>query len=693
MAGVHLGSALGQIHRLFDEGTLAGLPDARLLERYASDRDELAFETLVKRHGRMVMAVCRGVVDDPNDADDAFQAAFLLLARKAGALWVQDSLGGWLHRVACRIALRVRSDAARRREVERRRGERTGWWYFAAEPCADIHTVLHQEIDRLPERFRKPIVLCYLEEMTYQQAAIHLRLSEGTTRGRLARARDMLRARLNERGVPCAGAGLPVLCGPGRLLAAELLSSTVRAARHFTLGNVVANGIAPATATMLAKQAMRTMMLTKLKTAVGAAILIGMLTWVAAGAAAVGPAPRGAPKASAAASEHRPSPHEPGDKNLETTQSHTGKTEKLSFHGRVTGPDGKPVARASIFTLRVVARETLEPVLRVESAPDGKFQFDVSKSEFDSIVEQGPFASFTVVATAAGLGADWAEMQKPTEGEVSLQLVDDTVPIDGRIVDLQGKPVAGAKISRGRIRAEGPEGIDPYLTLVRDDPFKASNHNFAKNYWTALPGKASAVVTDADGRFRLTGIGRDRIIDIEVEGPAIQSATIHAMTRPGKAISSPPGTFGAMTIYPASFEHFIPPGRALNGIVRDKKTKQPLAGVPVCGQDNNTRTTTDAQGRYTLFGFPKSKSYGLTVLAGDKVPYFVTCMQVPDTAGLEPVTADVECVPGIAMRLRLIDKETGKPVRGARSFLLADLPQPAHARSFGVRAGSRFRAL
>ena len=235
MAGAQLGSALTQIHRLFDEGTLAGLPDARLLERYASERDELAFETLVKRHGRMVMAVCRAIVDDPNDADDAFQAAFLLLARKAGALWVDDSLGGWLHRVACRIALQVRSDAARRREVERRGAERTGWWYLTAEPFADLHTVLHEEIDRLPERFRKPIVLCYLEEMTYQQAASHLRLSEGTTRGRLARARDMLRARLNERGIPCAGIGLPVLSVSGRLPAPlpELLTSTIRASASF----------------------------------------------------------------------------------------------------------------------------------------------------------------------------------------------------------------------------------------------------------------------------------------------------------------------------------------------------------------------------------------------------------------------------------------------------------------------------
>ena len=124
MARIHRGTALSQIHRLFDEGTLAGLPDGRLLERYVVERDELAFETLVKRHGRMVTAVCQGVVEDPHDAEDAFQAAFLLLARKARTLWVDDSLGGWLHRVACRIALQVRYDAARRREHERRAAER-----------------------------------------------------------------------------------------------------------------------------------------------------------------------------------------------------------------------------------------------------------------------------------------------------------------------------------------------------------------------------------------------------------------------------------------------------------------------------------------------------------------------------------------------------------------------------------------
>ena len=126
MASVRRDAALRQIDRLFGEGTLAGLPDARLVERYVLHRDELAFEALVRRHGSMVLGVCRRVLEDPNDADDAFQAAFLLLARKARSIRVDGSLGGWLHRVAWRIALQVHSDAARRRVKERRAAERSG---------------------------------------------------------------------------------------------------------------------------------------------------------------------------------------------------------------------------------------------------------------------------------------------------------------------------------------------------------------------------------------------------------------------------------------------------------------------------------------------------------------------------------------------------------------------------------------
>jgi len=109
MASARRDTALQQICRLLDEGTLAGLPDARLLERYLANRDEPAFEALVRRHGSMVMGVCRLVLDDSNDADDAFHAAFLLLARKARSIRDDNSVGGWLHRVAWRIALQVQT--------------------------------------------------------------------------------------------------------------------------------------------------------------------------------------------------------------------------------------------------------------------------------------------------------------------------------------------------------------------------------------------------------------------------------------------------------------------------------------------------------------------------------------------------------------------------------------------------------
>jgi DNA-directed RNA polymerase specialized sigma24 family protein len=159
MASKHLGAAIRQIHLLFGEGTLGGLPDPQLVQRYVADRDEAAFTALVQRHGPMVLAVCRGVLADPHDADDAFQATFLLFARKAGSLWIDGSLAGWLHRVAWRIALQVKTAAARRRDRERRAAEMAGPQCGPGPSWDDTHQIVHQEIDRLPERYRKPIVL------------------------------------------------------------------------------------------------------------------------------------------------------------------------------------------------------------------------------------------------------------------------------------------------------------------------------------------------------------------------------------------------------------------------------------------------------------------------------------------------------------------------------------------------------
>src|SRR5262249_21871739 len=156
--------------------------DGQLLERFATrggEAAELAFAALVERHGPMVLRACRAVLRDEHEAHDAFQATFLVLVRRAGSLWVRDSLGPWLHQVACRVAWCARSASARRRRHERQAAERSG--PAASEASRDeLGPVLHEEIDRLPEPYRAAIVLCCLEGLTLEQAARRLGWPIGT---------------------------------------------------------------------------------------------------------------------------------------------------------------------------------------------------------------------------------------------------------------------------------------------------------------------------------------------------------------------------------------------------------------------------------------------------------------------------------------------------------------------------------
>ncbi len=193
---------LDQLRSLFREGTTDDLTDGQLLERFATSRDELAeraFATLVERHGAMVLRVCRGVLGDSHDVHDAFQATFLVLVRKARSLWVKDSLGPWLHQVALRTAAYSRRSAARRKRLERQATPRSP--ALTDRPLEDPTRILHEEIERLPDRFRVPIVLCDLEGRTHEQAARHLGWPIGTVKSRQSRAREQLRARLVRRGV------------------------------------------------------------------------------------------------------------------------------------------------------------------------------------------------------------------------------------------------------------------------------------------------------------------------------------------------------------------------------------------------------------------------------------------------------------------------------------------------------------
>jgi RNA polymerase sigma factor (sigma-70 family) len=255
------------LNALFDSGVTSGLTDGQLLERFATHRGEaaeLAFAALVERHGPLVLGACRGILRDDHEAMDAFQATFLVLVRKGRSLWVRESLGPWLHRVACRAAARAKTEARRRRGLERRAAERVRECSGRGERD-DLAAVLHEELDRLPERYRLPIVLCDLEGCTCEQAARHIGCPVGTIGSRLARGRQRLRGRLARRGLaPSVGAIVAIFSGDanGNAVSAALAETTAKAAC----------GKTSVAAEFLARTVWRAMMMTKL-TSVGAVVL------------------------------------------------------------------------------------------------------------------------------------------------------------------------------------------------------------------------------------------------------------------------------------------------------------------------------------------------------------------------------------------------------------------------------------
>jgi RNA polymerase sigma factor (sigma-70 family) len=275
MAGTPLATVVRHLRRL------AAPPpesDDALLRRFAAVRDESAFAQIVGRHGPLVLGVCRRVLRDEQDTEDAFQATFFVLARKAASVRRAGSLAGWLYRVACRIALQARAERVRRRLHERR----TDTMRRPNEPATtwdDLRPILDEELQALPEKYRLPVVLCYLQGRTLTEAAADLGWPRGSVAGRLARARALLRQRLTRRGVTLSAALLAALRAEGvapAAVPAALVGATAREAAVFVAG------IAPASsAVALAEAALRAG--PAMKGMVGAALLLGLTVLAAAG--------------------------------------------------------------------------------------------------------------------------------------------------------------------------------------------------------------------------------------------------------------------------------------------------------------------------------------------------------------------------------------------------------------------------
>jgi RNA polymerase sigma factor (sigma-70 family) len=286
MRGGSLRAVVGHLRTLYRSGVVGPLGDEELLEQFLTRRDEAAeeaFAELVRRHGPMVLGACRRVLRDAHEAEDAFQATFLVLARKAAFVARREKVAGWLHCVAVRTAKEARLRAARRRAREERVSRPIRVVAPDDDPAGEVREILDEELARLPARYRAPVVLCELEGLSRPEAARRLGIPEGTLSSRLARAKALLRDRLGHRGLALPPAAISALLArEARAVTVPLtlLESTVKAAASVAAGPIAAAAVAAPVAS-LSEGVLKIMLVAKLK---GVALAVGTMTAVVSGA-------------------------------------------------------------------------------------------------------------------------------------------------------------------------------------------------------------------------------------------------------------------------------------------------------------------------------------------------------------------------------------------------------------------------
>jgi len=267
MTSGQLNQVLRQLCRLVGVRSVEELGDRQLLEAFARNRDAAAFEVLVQRHGPLVLGVCKRVLHEEHDAEDAFQATFMVLARKADSIRRQEAVGSWLCGTAYRLALKARAAAGRRREQERQAGQMAPTQTEPDPHWQELRPVLDEELNRLPDKYRAPLVLCYLQGKTNEAAAKELGWPVGSISYRLAQAREKLRVRLLERGIVLSAAALPALLAENASAAVQgpLIDATVSASLAFAAGEAAAVAGSSAAAVALAEAGVQAILFAKAK--------------------------------------------------------------------------------------------------------------------------------------------------------------------------------------------------------------------------------------------------------------------------------------------------------------------------------------------------------------------------------------------------------------------------------------------
>jgi RNA polymerase sigma factor (sigma-70 family) len=708
-----MGGAVRRIHHLLAEGTMAGLPDGQLLERFLARGDGAAFAALVERHGPMVLGVCRSVLGDPADAEDAFQATFLVLVCKGRSIRDAEALGGWLRQVAHRIAVQAGADADRRRARERRAVAVRAAAPHRDEPKDDRRRILHEELDRLSDKYRLPLLLCDLEGKTHAQAAAELGCGPATVQRRLNGARALLRSRLIRRGIAPTACGLAATFGHSA--AAQVppgwVEATLRAAASLgsQAGRLAVGDVVSSAAAALASQSLRAMSLSQLKAGAAAAVFLIALVgvaWRAGLAAQDKTGPGAAPRMQQTPAASAPSPD-----RARAAAEPAGPKETIRYQGQVLDPDGKPFAGAALYLMSDRLKHPDDLPIRATTGADGRFRFEVPKSDFDRSFGDEPWSGATLLARASGLAFGMANADKDPK-EWTLRLARDDVPISGRIIDLQGRPVVGAAVTVLSVGATSNGRLDDYLKALeeRSNVVGDLEEEFFPLMIYNQPERPviPPARTGTDGRFRFAGIGRERVALLLIEGPTIETKCVMVRTRPG-ATSRLPVMKGAdeldpedrpapLTFYCATFDHVAGPTRPIEGVVRDLDTGRPLEGIMVHGEDTagwleDIQALTDARGRYRLVGLPRGREGHVLAVPpcdfpdgglrrakpkvppAETLPYLLARVAVGKAETQAPVHLDINLKRGVWVTGRILDRDTRKPVAGSvEYFVFEDNP-------------------
>ena len=618
MKGESSAAVIEHLRTLFSVGVVGGLSDGHLLDRFVSGRDEAAFSALIDRHGPMVLRVCRQVLGDPHDAQDAAQAVFLLLAQRARSIRSGGSVASWLHGVAIRTAAKARTAAARRRQHELRAGESRARASFYRTPGQDPSwPEVHEELGRLPAKFREPIVLCHLEGLTRELAAQQLGWPVGTVQSRLARGQERLRSQLVRRGITFSAGFATVSFGADGATASmssAWFDTTLRGAIRIATAQTAAAGAAVQLAS-ITRKALSGMMTYKIK---ASTILV-----LAFGIAAIGGA--------------------------------------TLARQRLTAPPGQAQENAPQGVTQA------PPSWRLPPAPSN------------------PIEDSLEVAMRANAGRATGSTWRPATADADSPPAGAGPSATGRILDLQGRPVAGARL--WVLTVKRPQADD--LGHFFGRPTAAREFN---DYWMAwhdlpdappgspppaqlhaqtlaAPPKIEPPATsDTEGRILLEGIGPNRLVLALIEGPAIESKPAIILTRPG-----PPTQVkmnGGLTVHGSSFEHITSPSRPIEGVVRDGKTGQPLPGVSIraaatlsfTGLINYMRTTSDARGRYRLDGIAEGGQDRVIAIPPSDQSYLPVMMLVDVGRGNGPAPLDLTLRKGVWIHGRVTDAASGEPL-------------------------------